>query len=277
MKLRFATGTFVTRTPLARILLGGILCLALAQSAQCAAAKPKTGILFRTAKVSGTARRYEVYVPPEWTAKEKWPVILFLHGIGHRGEYPAQSQESVLARLFLRYGKPPRAIIVFPRCPADATWIEPKMEVYALAALRNSVRELRGDSWRLYLTGLSMGGYGTWYIASRNPGMFAAIVPICGGVRAPKTVPLPAVSTADDPFADVARRIGATPAWIFHGDADDTIDVAESRKMAAAMKAQGGEVRYTEYPGVGHNSWNRAYSDPNLMEWLLLKKLPAKK
>jgi predicted peptidase len=223
--------------------------------------------------VNGAAYRYEVYVPPAWTNHEKWPVILFLHGIGHRGEYPAASNTSVLARLFLGYQKPPSAIIVFPRCPSGATWIEPRMEILTLKALTLSMKEFRGDPRRVYLTGLSMGGYGTWYLASRNPGRFAAIVPVCGGVRAPKTVPLPAVSTAPDPYAEVAKRIGPVPAWIFHGGADDVIDVSESRRMTDAMKAQGGEVRYTEYPGVGHNSWDRAYGDPKLMTWLLSKTL----
>jgi predicted peptidase len=205
-------------------------------------------------------------------------VILFLHGTGHQGQYPAGSNKSVLARLFLGYQKSPQAVIVFPRCPTDATWIEPRMEKLALTALDQSVQEFRGDPHRVYLTGLSMGGSGAWYIASRNPGRFAALAPVCGGIRAPKTVPLPAVSTSSDPYADVAKKLGSTPVWIFHGSADDVISVDESRRMANAMKAAGAEVRYTEYPGVGHNSWDKAYAEPDLIPWLLSKTLsqPAK-
>jgi len=86
-------------------------------------------------------------------------------------------------------------------------------------------------------------------------------------------VPLPAVSTAPDPFADVAKKIGRTPVWLFHGDADDLIDVAESRHMAKAMQAVGAEVHYTEYPGVAHNSWDKAYAEAKLLPWLLSKSL----
>lgn len=263
------------KTTLPCLIRKSLLCLAAFGVFLCAAgglaAAPATGILFRSASVEGVSHRYEVYVPEGWTARKAWPVILFLHGIGHRGTYPAGSSESVLARLFLGYQKSPQAIIVFPRCPEDATWIEPRTEKLALTALDQSVKEFHGDVNRIYLTGLSMGGYGTWYLASRNPGRFAALAPICGGVRVPKTVPLPAVSTADDPYADIARRIGHTPVWIFHGGADPVIDVAESQRMAAALKASGAEVRYTEYPGVGHNSWDRAYANPRLLPWLLSK------
>lgn len=181
----------------------------------------------------------------------------------------------MLARLFLAYQKPPRAIIVFPRCPTDATWIEPRMEKLALTALDQSLKEFHGDPRRVYLTGLSMGGYGTWYIASRNPGRFAALAPVCGGIRAPNTVPLAAVSTTSDPYAEIAKKIGATPVWMFHGSADEVINVDESRRMAAALKANGGNVHYTEYPGVGHNSWDKAYAEPELMPWLLSKMLKA--
>lgn len=262
-----------------RSFLGSAVLAAFFCAAPCHAAKPQTGIVFRSAVVEGVAYRYEVYVPPNWTRQKKWPVILFLHGIGHRGQYPAGSADSILARLFLSYQRAPQAVIVFPRCPEDATWIEPRMETLALTALRQSLQEFRGDPDRIYLTGLSMGGYGTWYLAARNPGRFAAIAPVCGGVRAPKTVPLPAVSTAPDPYADVAQKIGRTPVWLFHGDADDTIDVTESRRMAKAVKAAGGEVRYTEYPGVAHNSWNKAYAEPQFFPWLLshsLRKSPQR-
>ncbi len=260
-----------------RTLLGGVLLLTLSCPAPCLSAKPQTGILFRVATLEGRSYRYEVYVPSSWSPRHNWPVILFLHGIGHQGQYPAGSNTSVLARLFLSYQKPPQAIVVFPRCPTDATWIEPRMEKLALTALDQSLKEFHGDSHRVYLTGLSMGGYGTWYIASRNPGRFAALAPVCGGIRAPKTVPLPAVSTTSDPYADVARKIGTTPVWMFHGSADEVINVDESRRMAAALKANGGNVRYTEYPGVNHNSWDKAYGEPDLIPWLLSKTLQPKK
>ena len=261
-----------------RTLLGGIFLFGLFCSVPCLSARTQTGILFRTATVDGHSYRYEVYVPPGGPPRHKWPVILFLHGIGHRGQYPRGSSESVLARLFLGYQKPPHAVIVFPRCPTDATWLEPRMEKLALTALQQSVQEFHGDPRRVYLTGLSMGGYGVWFIASRNPDRFAALAPVCGGIRAPQTVPLSAVSTTSEPYADIAKKIGKTPVWIFHGSADKVISVDESRQMVTALKANGGNVRYTEYPGVGHNSWDKAYAEPELIAWLLSKTLgePAK-
>ncbi len=239
------------------------------------ASQTKTGVLFREVSVGGRTFRYEVFVPPAWRAEKKWPVILFLHGAGHRGEYKAGPPESVLAKLFVGYQKQKDFIVVFPRCPENAWWTTPEMEALALAALERTADEFHGDPQRVYLTGLSMGGYGVWYLASRHPGMFAAIAPVCGGVRTPGTLPIPPVSNEADPYADVARKIGKTPAWVFHGSADDTIPVAESRAMVAALKSAGGRVRYTEYPGVGHNSWDRAYAEPNFFPWLLARRSRA--
>jgi predicted peptidase len=123
---------------------------------------------------------------------------------------------------------------------------------------------------------LSMGGYGTWDIAYRYPGRFAALAPICGGVRPPGKIPLPAGSPLADPSVNacalVAGKVGKTPVWIFHGDADKTVPPAESRQMNEALKAAGGNVRYTEYPGVGHNSWDQAYDQADFVPWLLAQR-----
>jgi predicted peptidase len=230
-------------------------------------------VQFRTATVGKIGYRYELLVPAAWNAKTKWPVILFLHGAGERGEYSADANESVLARRFRRYPHIPNAIVVLPRCPTEGFWSTPEMEALALKALEQTMKEFNGDPARVYLTGLSMGGYGTWYLASRNPGTFAAIAPICGGIRTPVTIAIPAISTTNEPYADVARRIGKTPVWVFHGSADTTISVEESRNIVRALKAVGGNVRYTEYEGVGHNAWDPAYSDPKFFPWLLSHRL----
>ena len=155
------------------------------------------------------------------------------------------------------------------------------MEEMALATLSAASKEFRGDPKHEYLTGLSMGGYGTWDIASRFPGRFAAIVPICGGIVASPDLlkEFPDLANSgypDDPksYTEVARKIGKTPVWIFHGDADDTVSVEYSRKMNEALKAAGADVHYMEYPGVGHNSWDKAYDEPEFMPWLLSKSLP---
>lgn len=256
------------RRRLGLVLLIAFTCVA---ALECAA-QAKTGVQFRTVEVSGVAYYYEIYVPPAWTPQKKWPVILFLHGVGHNGTY-GELPEPLLAPRFTSYQKQSDAIVVFPRCREHRWWSDAEMEAMALGALEQTVREFHGDRTRLYLTGLSMGGYGTWWLASHHPGKFAAIAPVCGGIRTPPTIAIPPISTSRDPYADVARKIGRTPVWIFHGSADQTISVEESRKMAEALKQAGGDVRYTEYPGVGHNAWDPAYSDADFFPWLLSHRL----
>jgi predicted peptidase len=116
-----------------------------------------------------------------------------------------------------------------------------------------------------------MGGYGTWDLAAKYPGRFAAYVPICGGIHGPPKFPQMNVGLANDPkvadpYAETARSIGKTPVWIFYGDANPAVPVVDSRKMYAA--AANANVKYTEYPGVGHESWNNS-SEPGLAPWLL--------
>jgi len=150
------------------------------------------------------------------------------------------------------------------------------MDELAIKSLEDASKEFRGDTQRTYLTGLSMGGYGTWYLAGKYPHRFAAIVPICGGILMPD---ISRQQPPDDvkPYVDAAKKIGAsTPVWIFHGADDSVVPVEESRRMNDAMRAQGGEVHYTEYPGVNHNSWEKAYAEPELFTWMLSKSLAGK-
>lgn len=254
---------------------GLLLVAALVSALECRA-QPATGLLFRRVTLGDATYRYEVYIPPAWHKQKKWPVILFLHGAGHRGEYPSGATESVLGRRFQSYQEQARAIVVFPRCRTNGWWSSPDMEAMVLAALEQTMREFNGDRRRVYLTGLSMGGYGAWFLAARHPRTFAAIVPVCGGIRTPSTIPIPPASTAPDPFLDVARRVGNVPVWVFHGSADEVIDVSESRRMVEALRSTGGRVRYTEYAGVGHNSWDRAYAEPDFFRWLFSQRLRSR-
>jgi len=168
------------------------------------------------------------------------------------------------------------AIVVLPQAPRDSVWSGAPARA-AMQALDAALHEFRGDSTRVYLTGLSMGGYGTWQLAFEHPGRFAALVPICGGIRSPGAVPTIRVAgvpaDAADPYAYVAGRLVATPVWLFHGDADPAVPVGESRSMAEALRRAGGDVRYTEYAGVGHNSWESAYNEPELWRWLFAQRL----
>jgi predicted peptidase len=239
---------------------------------------PQTGFLDRQVAVDGVTYRYQVYVPQGWTPAQKWPVVLFLHGAGERGDDGLLQTEVGLPSAVRRTPARFPAVIVMPQCRKEAWWNQPAMQAQALRALEQSTQEWNGDPKRVVLTGLSMGGYGTWAIGSRLPGRFAALVPICGGIGKrplPATVQVPFPGEGEaDPYAAVARQIGKTPVWVFHGAKDPTVSVEESRKMVNALKAAGGDVRYTEYPEAGHDSWTAAYRDPELATWLMAKALP---
>jgi predicted peptidase len=235
-----------------------------------------TGFLDRTIKVGDVSYRYQVYIPADWSKKKRWPVILYLHGAGERGSDGIIQTEVGIGTAIRRHAERVPAIVVFPQCLKDRWWPEPEMQAQALKALDQAMKEFNGDPARVYLTGISMGGYGTWAIASSNPSRFAALAPVCGGVRTPPRVAIPSgtpdPNAASDPYQAVAQKVGSTPVWVFHGGADTVVPVSESRKMVDALKASGGNVRYNEYEGVGHNSWDKAYSEPEFFSWLLSHK-----
>jgi predicted peptidase len=251
------------------------LLLAMTFAAPAFSRQKETGFLNRAVKIGANSHRYQVYVPAGWTAKKRWPVILFLHGAGERGDDGLIQTEVGIGAAIRRHTARVPAVVVFPQCLKNRWWSEPDMQKVALSALDRAMREFNGDPDRVYLTGLSMGGYGAWAIARSNPGRFAALAPICGGVVPPSRVPLPEssqVSKSSDPYKDVAEKVGKTPVWVFHGGADPVVPVSESRKMVEALKAAGGQVRYSEYEGVGHNSWDRAYAEAEFFTWLLSQK-----
>ncbi len=226
---------------------------------------------FRDAK--GKTLNYRLFVPKNYNAKEKYPLILFLHGSGERGS-DNQKQvgyfgASVFGDDFTQALHP--CFLVAPQCPDGDSWAairgtkedgeaakQPTEPLrLTLALLESLQKEFSIDANRLYLTGLSMGGYGTWDALSRRPGLFAAAVPICGG---------------GDPAT--AKKFANTPLWGFHGGADPVVPSARSHHMMIALREAGGEPLFTEYPGVGHNSWEKAYREPELAEWLFRKRLP---
>lgn len=229
----------------------------------------------RSIKVGSTEYQYRVFAPKGWSKKKKWPVILFLHGAGERGDDNNAQTRVGIGPAILRQPESFPFVVVLPQCPKGRWWTEPEMQALALKALEQTATEFRGDGTRTYLTGLSMGGYGSWVMAANNRKKFAALAVICGGVRPPPRLSLPeAARPAEneaDPYGEVATKVGRTPVWIFHGGADPVVPVTESRKMVEALKAKGGNVRYNEYEGVGHNSWDKAYAEPELFPWLLSK------
>jgi len=241
------------------------------------ARRHETGFLDRTVAVDGEEHNYQVFVPRQWNRNVKWPVILFLHGYDEEGPDGILPTDDGIGTAIRTHPERVPFVVVIPQCRKHDWWTNAPMEALALAALERTMREFHGDPRRIYLTGLSMGGYGTWALGALYPGKFAALVPICGGVRLPHSREFPNAHDTDDsadPYAAIARKIGKTPVWVFHGDADSTVSVAESRQMVEALKAAGGNVRYTEYPGVEHNSWEKAYNEPELFTWLLSQTLP---
>jgi predicted peptidase len=243
--------------------------------------KPRdTGFLDRTLLLQGTTFKYQVFVPDDWSSREKWPVILFLHGSGERGE-DGMDQTDVGIGTAIRSDRGHfRAIVVMPQCRKNTWWTQPPMDDLAMAALQAATKEFHGDPQRTYLTGISMGGYGSWHLAEKYPGKFAAMVVICGGIHPPEATlkahpELAKYSPADGPkaYAEAAARVGKIPVWIFHGADDNIVPVAESQRMAEAMKAIGAEVHYTEYSGIKHVSWDKAYDEPKLYPWLYSKTL----
>lgn len=196
---------------------------------------------------------YLLYLPGEYGKEpgKKWPLILFLHGAGERGSDVDKVRVHGPPKLAYA-GKDLPFVIVSPQCPANAWW-----KAHELIALLDDVQaKYAVDADRVYLTGLSMGGYGTWELASQAPQRFAAIAPICG---------------AGNPV--MARRMRNLPTWVFHGDADTAVPVERGDEMVEAMKKAGApELKYTRYAGVGHDSWTKSYDNPELFEWFLAHK-----
>lgn len=200
----------------------------------------------RIAKTVGY--RYLLFLPEGYGEPDvKWPMILFLHGAGERGDD---------IDLVKKHG-PPKIVeekadfpfvVVSPQCPEEHMW-----NTDALAAL---VDEVTGsceiDESRIYVTGLSMGGFGTWALACECPERFAAIAPVCGGG-----------------FALRAARLAQLPVWAFHGALDQVVPLEMSAKMVRSLRDAGGDVRFTVYPTAEHDSWTETYANPELYEWFL--------
>lgn len=198
---------------------------------------------------------YLLYLPTDYAQKDSWPLLLFLHGAGERGENLDQVTFHGPPKL-IAAGKDFPFIVVSPQCPKDRRW-----EPFELSALLDEIVEKhKVDRERIYVTGLSMGGFGTWSLAAFSPDRFAALVPICGG---------------GDPM--FARRISHVAVWVFHGAKDPTVPLERSEKMVEALKRAKGNVKFTVYPEAGHDSWTDAYNDPELHKWLLQQKRVPRK
>jgi predicted peptidase len=235
--------------------LGGIL-----SAGAAAAGRGRAEIQRRTVRAGGDAFTYQLRVPSK--REGPTPVIVFLHGINQRGTggyLPTSGASGAVVGHYL--GRVPAAVLL-PQCRPGSYWSDPVMDEMVMRALDDTTKNIGADAARLYLAGVSMGGYGVWHLAAAHPGRFAALVSVCGGS------PL----RAGERFKPVAESIGRTPVWLFHGAADRVVLPSESRQMAAAIEAAGGDVRYTEYPGVGHNVWTKVLAEKRLMPWLLAQR-----
>lgn len=212
---------------------------------------PETGFVPKVIEFQGKSFRYAVWVPPDYTPDKRWPVILFLHGKGECGEDGELQTTVGLGQAIRDHPERFPALVVMPQIPVDRAWEGPMQEL-ALATLEATLNKYTADHNRVVLTGLSLGGYGTWSLGAQYPEKFCALVPICGG--------------GDRADADKLTRL---PIWCFHGEADPVVPVQRSREMVAAVRTAGGQIRYTEFPGVTHNSWDPAYSDPEVIAWML--------
>jgi len=205
-------------------------------------------------KGDGKDAPYYVYVPQNYNAEKGAPLILFLHGAGETNNEKKLLQVGLPNTLEKKKAFP--FLVMVPMALTKGWQAEGPNAKRALAQLEDVKKKYKVDAKRIYLTGLSMGGFGTWSLAAAHPEMWAAIAPICGGGN-----------------PESAVKIKDIPCWCFHGDADTAVPVQKSRDMIAALKKAGGKPKYDEYPGVGHNSWDRAYANKELYSWFLSHKL----
>lgn len=219
---------------------------------------------------AGEVLRYRLLKPLDAKPGEKYPLVLFFHGAGERGDdNKLQLVHGCrdLAAEAMRRRHP--AFVVVAQCPVDKRWVEVPWDAPShqmpeqisdplrlmLELVHSLEKELPIDAGRRYGVGLSMGGYGVWDILQRRPELLAAAVPVCAG--------------GDPAFA---AHFAETPVWAFHGDADTTVMVNRSREMVAALRAAGGRPIYTEYESVGHDSWTATFANRAMWDWLFAQK-----
>jgi predicted peptidase len=241
---------------------GFIMAVVLGSVAAAGAADWRDFLEKRTQTDDGGAKLpYRLMKPDGYDAKTKYPLVIFLHGAGERGtDNDKQLVHGVKDFASDENRKKYPCFLVAPQCPTSGWWVgtsKAKTEPLKLVfdVIEATRKEFSIDDSRIYITGLSMGGYGTWAAIARKPDLFAAAVPICGG---------------GDPKA--AAKVAKIPIWAFHGAKDGVVKPEQSRDMIAALKKAGGDPKYTEYPDAGHDSWTATYADPKVHEWLFAQK-----
>lgn len=237
-----------------------------------------TGFVNRSVTVGSEQYGYQVYVPRDYRPGAALPVILFLHGGGENGTDGLVQTEGSLASSIRSDASRYPAIVVFPQCRPGELWASDAMADMAMRALEDTEKAYGADPNRVYLTGLSRGGQGVWFLAYRHPDRFAALLTIAGRVDLAAQGRPPLVPAADgEPFAALAGKIADIPTWILHGEVDGTTPVTESRKLVAALRQRNAtNFRYTEMPGSPHNVWDAAYRSPDVIAWLFSQRRSAR-
>ena len=209
-------------------------------------------------------QRHSLYVPPGYTPEKEWPMIVFLHGYGDQGHDGRKPTRIALASAIEKHPEMFPALVLFPQAPPGAVFgdREERWHVntkdaspHVTAAMDYVFDHYNVDEDRVSLTGISMGGFGTYYYGAQHPDKFAALMPICGGGR-----------------IEDAPVLATIPMWIFHGVKDRIIDVAQSAIMVSEIQKAGGNPRLTVFPDQGHWSWDQVYYDPEAMAWLLAQR-----
>lgn len=217
---------------------------------------------------NGKTLPYRLLKPIDYDPKQdkKYPLVLFFHGVGESGhDNQAQLKNGVRAFAKEDIRKKFPCFVAAPQCEKGLMWVNtpwsldshiqpetPSEPMRRAMEMRESLlKEMPIDPNRQYMTGLSFGGFGVWDAITRYPDVFAAAIPVCGG--------------ADEHKASLVAKL---PIWAFHGDKDGVVKTIRSRHIIEAIKKEGGNPKYTEYPGVGHDSWTRAFNEPELMPWL---------
>lgn len=201
---------------------------------------------------------YRLLEPFGYDKKKTYPLVLFLHGAGERG---TDNEKQLWAARDLATPRPRKdypCFVAAPQCPGSSVleyWNATVDSGLVMGLIKELESQYSIDSKRIYITGLSDGGWGVFALLAKYPNRFAAAVPICGGGE-----------------PDTAAKFARTPIWVFHGAKDQVEPVKSSRALVAALKQAGGSPKYTEYPNRGHNSWDPAYRDPKLFEWMFSQK-----
>jgi len=196
---------------------------------------------------------YLLYLPEDYNQKKSFGCILFLHGAGERGDELKKLKKIALPKI-LEKNKQFSFIVISPQCPEGAWWTDYNEMLIQL--LDHVIQNYKVEESKIYLTGLSMGGFGSWSLACQFPEQFAAVAPICGGGE-----------------PDTARRkLKNMPVWAFHGKKDQAVPLYRSQEMVNAINEAGGNAKLTIYTDADHDAWTAAYNDQNLYEWFLKHK-----